>query len=237
MKLPAVRRKTNRRLGRLLDLLAERYGVPRYLPRFEPMEELVSCVLSQHTSDTNSFPAFVRLRSAYPDWEAMIEAGPERIEPLIRSAGLSNQKSKALVQCLRKIRQEMGEISLDHLAERTLEEGLSWLLSLPSVGPKTASIVLAFAFGKPAIPVDTHVRRVAIRLGLLTEGCTEKAAHEELLAMVPASDAFRFHVLFIQHGRLTCRARQPACGECVVGASCPSHPARKREGNRDSCGV
>ena len=93
-------------------------------------------------------------------------------------------------------------------------------MELPGVGPKTASIVLCFSFGRETIPVDTHVYRVAKRLGILPDGVDEKKSHDILLQLVPNDLAFRFHVALIQHGRTVCRAPTPLCPSCTVADLC-----------------
>jgi len=216
----------------LLDQLEVAYGRPRFISRFDPMEELVSCILSQHTTDAKSFPAFARLRETFPTWQDVVDAGPAGLVPVIRTAGLANQKSKSIVRCLVEIRERTGGYALEVLRGMPLREARAWLQELPGVGPKTASIVLCFSFGMGAIPVDTHVFRVAWRLGLIPEKMGENKAHDALLKLVPSELAFRFHTALIQHGRLTCRAPLPDCGECVVAAECPylrkGGPERRR---------
>lgn len=222
-------RRLRRLIPEMLDRLEEPYGRSRFISRFDPMEELVSCILSQSSSDASSFPAFTRLRAAFPDWGEMERAGPEGIVELIRKAGLANQKSKNIIACLRLIREKAGDYSLEFLREMSDEEAVKWLTTLPGVGLKTASIVLCFAFGRRAIPVDTHIYRVSQRLGLILPGSNETKAHGELLEVVPPGDAFRFHTLLIQHGRLTCRAPRPLCPACVLRDLCPKKGVPKSE--------
>ncbi len=190
------------------------------ISRFEPMEELVSCILSQHTTDASSFPAFTKLRETYPDWQDVVDAGPERLADVVRGAGLANQKSKNIIGTLRLIKERTGEYSLESLRALPTLEARAWLLSLPGVGPKTASIVLCFAMGREAIPVDTHVYRVSWRLGLIPEDVGENKAHDLLLKLVPPELAFRFHNTLIQHGRMVCRAPLPICEQCPVRDRC-----------------
>lgn len=224
---------TRTRVHELLERLEEAYGKPRMIPRFDPMEELISCILSQHTSDANSFPAFTRLRETYSTWQDVVDAGPERLADVIRKAGLANQKSKSIINCLRAIYEKSGSYSLDHLKEMTMREARAWLVELPGVGPKTASIVLCFSFGKGAIPVDTHVFRVSWRLGIIEEEIGEQKAHDALLAIVPEELAFRYHTALIQHGRMTCKAPLPECGSCIVNKMCwwlsTGGPEKRRE--------
>jgi endonuclease-3 len=190
------------------------------ISRFDPMEELVSCILSQHTTDASSFPAFTKLRETYPDWHDVVAGGPERLADVIRGAGLANQKSKNIIGTLNQIRERTGEYSIESLRPMSTLEARSWLMSLPGVGPKTASIVLCFAMGREAIPVDTHVYRVSWRLGLIPEDVGENKAHDLLLKAVPGDLAFRFHTALIQHGRMICRAPLPICELCPVTDRC-----------------
>jgi endonuclease-3 len=185
------------------------------------MDELVSCILSQHTSDANSFPAFDRLKLKYPTWQQVVDAGHERVADVVRSAGLANQKAKSIVAVLNEIKARNGDYDIANVGKMPMREARAWLETLPGVGPKTASIVLCFAFGMDAIPVDTHIFRVSARLGLLPERTNEARAHDQLLDIVPPEHAFRYHMLLIQHGRTLCKARRPRCESCPVLLLCP----------------
>jgi endonuclease III len=207
-------------LSDLLERLEEVYGRPREMPRFEPMEELVSCIMSQQTTDAKSFPAFTRLRERYPEWEQVVAAGPEEVAQVIWKAGLANQKARSIVKCLQTIKAETDEYSLDHLRPMETRAALAWLMKLPGVGPKTASLVLSLCFGKGTVAVDTHVFRVSWRLGIIPEKLGEAKAHGALLDIVPEELAFRYHATLIQHGRLTCKAPLPLCADCVVTDLC-----------------
>jgi endonuclease-3 len=184
------------------------------------MDELVSCILSQHSSDVNSFPAFTRLKEAFPDWDDVVLAGPEQLANVIRKAGLANQKAKNIVSCLRMVHEETGEYSLEFLRRVSTMDARRWLMSLPGVGPKTASIVLCFSMGRETVPVDTHIYRVCWRLGLFPQTLGEAKSHDFLINRVPKDLAFRFHVDLIQHGRVICQALMPACEVCPVSDSC-----------------
>ena len=212
---------TTDRIATVLDRLESRYGRPRFASRFDPMDELISCILSQHTADVNSFPAFDRLRATFPDWQCVVDAGPEKVAEVVRKAGLANQKSRSIINTLTEIKARNGAYTLDNLRAMPMLEARDWLTSLPGVGPKTASIVLCFAFGMSAIPVDTHIFRVSRRLRFVPEKADENKAHDILLGVVPEKDAFRYHMLLIQHGRQTCKAQRPLCGECDLLDLCP----------------
>ncbi len=220
MNRSSIEPGTHTEIRQVLGQLAAEYGAPRHRPRFDPMEELVSCILSQHSADANSFPAFTLLRETFPDWRAVVEAGPAKVADVIRGAGLANQKAKSIILSLNLIHAQCGAFSLDFLREMNTDDAIEWLEKLPGVGPKTAAIVLCFAFGRHANPVDTHVSRVGKRLGLIPEQMTDAQAHTFLRESVSEEDAFAFHTLLIQHGRITCQAKKPACGKCCLATSC-----------------
>jgi endonuclease-3 len=121
------------------------------------------------------------------------------------------------------VERETGGFDLSFLKGMELAEARAWLIRLPGVGMKTASCVLLFSLDMPAFPVDTHVLRVAGRLGLVGPKINADAAHLEMERMVRPEDTYRCHVLFIEHGRKTCRARNPLCGGCAIGRLCLSY--------------
>jgi endonuclease-3 len=192
------------------------------------MDELVSCIMSQHTTDANSFPAFTRLRETFPEWQDGVDAGPERVADVIRDAGLANSKSKNIVNSLNLIHASTGTYSLDSLRALSTADATRWLLELPGVGPKTAAIVLCFAMGRDTIPVDTHIYRVSWRIGLVPEGVGEAKAQAILESVVPPELSFRFHTAFIQHGRKICRAPTPRCEQCPLTAECAWFKSKRK---------
>jgi endonuclease-3 len=128
------------------------------------------------------------------------------------------------VKILQALSPEGGEPDLDALDALDDDGALSFLQGLPGVGPKTAACVLLFSLGRPAMPVDTHVHRVASRLGLLDSGVTAAAAHRVLTHMAgpEPADIYGAHVDLVRHGRRVCHARRPACGRCPLNDLCPS---------------
>lgn len=206
--------------SQILSRLESVYGVANGPRLSDPTEELVACILSQHTSDANSIPAFERLMAVYPDWQGVVSAGQRDLADVIRAAGLANSKAKYIQACLREILARTGDFSLRHLGAMPPRDARQWLESLPGVGPKTASIVLCFSFGLDVLPVDTHVFRVAWRLGLIERSIGESKAHDALAAYVPRGMAYRFHMALIQHGREVCKARSPQCQRCVIQNLC-----------------
>ena len=201
-------------------LLAERHGQPEWRPGVDPMDELVSCILSQSTTDSNRDRGFAALKGRWPDWQGVVDAPTEEVIATIRVAGLANQKGPRIQGLLRAIHEYRGAYNIDFLADLPLEEAAAWLTSLRGVGPKTAAIVLCFAFGRPALPVDTHVHRVSKRLGLIPEKMSADRAHPLMAALVPPEQHYSFHIQLILHGRELCHARRPACARCPLTASC-----------------
>lgn len=211
---------TKASIRRLVHDLEAVYGQPPFVIRFAPLDELVSCILSQHTTDATSFPTFHYLRSVAPTWEEVAAMSQEELANVIRRCGLPNQKARSILGCLAEIRRRHGSYTLEPLASMPMEEARQWLETLPGVGPKTAAIVLCFALGMPAIPVDTHVFRVAWRVGLIPKSAGEAKAHVLLQHSVPEDLAYRFHATLIVHGRTLCNARKPKCEECPVRRRC-----------------
>ena len=122
---------------------------------------------------------------------------------------------------------ERGGLNLDHLEQLPLAEARRWLLRLNGVGPKTAACVLLFGLGRPALPVDTHVHRVARRLGLIGDRVGAEAAHEALERQLGENRdrVYAFHLNLIAHGRAVCTARRPYCERCVLMDCCDYHAA------------
>jgi endonuclease-3 len=192
-------------------------------PHGHPIAELVLTVLSQSTNDRNRDVAYLRLRERLPRWEDVRDAPLAEVEDAIRPGGISRVKSQRIQEILRALPlDDLGEPSLDWLPEVPLEQARSFLTSLPGVGRKTAACVLLFAFGLREVPVDTHVSRVATRLGLLRAGAPFEELHDEMLALTPPGQELELHVNLLRHGRRTCHARRPACGRCALARMCPS---------------
>ncbi len=207
----------------ILKLLTREYGEWKWRQRQSPIAELVQTILSQNTSDSNSSRAYERLLASFGGWQDIADADVSQISRSIKIGGLEEVKARYIKQALEEIRRRHGGFDLEFLKELPLDEARDWLRQLPGVGMKTASCVLLFSLGMPALPVDTHVFRVAKRLGLVDAKASVEKAPRQLEASVPPRNIYRFHVLFIQHGRKVCKAQRPRCPECVLGGLCPSY--------------
>jgi endonuclease III len=189
-------------------------------PVLPVIDELVATVLSQHTSDINSERAFAQLKERFPSWEQVVAAPAAQVADAIRCGGIADQKARRIQQILAAISEREGRIDLGRLDDLDDVAARTYLESLPGVGPKTAACVLTFAMGRAAFPVDTHVHRVATRLGWLPAKTAADRAHQLLEPMVPAGIRYDLHLAMISHGRTVCRAQRPHCGACVLNDLC-----------------
>ena len=185
-----------------------------------PMDELVSCILSQSTTDANRDRGFALLKEAFPTWEDVANAPTPDVVDAIRPAGLANQKAPRIQRALQKIFAEHGDYNIDFLADIPIDEAKAWLMSIDGVGPKTAAIVMCFAFNRPAFPVDTHIHRVSKRIGFLSEKTSADEAHPIMEAIVPPQAYYAFHLHLIRLGREICTARRAHCEQCPLTAHC-----------------
>ncbi|MCK9566476.1 MAG: endonuclease III [Methanothrix sp.] len=207
------------RAATCISILEEQYGIPHPDER-DPVDLLIMTILSQNTSDTNSLRAFAILKSAFCTYEEILAAPVEAVADAIRAGGLADIKARRIKEALSRIKQDAGAITLIFLEDMEKDEAIAYLLSLPGVGSKTASVVLLFAFGMPFLPVDTHVYRVSRRLGLLAEDVRLEKAQPILERIVPADKYHSLHLNLITHGRLICRARGPKHDECSLHNWC-----------------
>ena len=206
----------------ILDKLSLKFGEVAWKPRLDPLPELVYTILSQNTSDKNSERAFKNLTSVFRNMESLVDADITIIEKCIKIGGLAAIKSARIQKVLQTIIHLRGNLDLSFLADIPLENAKDWLKKLPGIGPKSAAVILCFSFGRPAMPVDTHIYRVASRLGLIPNKASFQSAHDILENLVLRKEIFRFHVYLIQHGRKICKAQKPLCGSCILKNDCPS---------------
>ena len=214
-------------IEQILTLLIGEYGERDWRPHDSPLNVLVQTILSQNTSDTNSGRAFRSLKASFPRWEDVASADVNDIADAIRSGGLAEIKAGRIKQALGEIQRQRGRLELDFLNELPLDEAREWLKRLPGVGTKTANCVFLFSLRRPALPVDTHVYRVARRVGIIDVRATVEKAQRLLESVVPPEKVYPFHVLIIEHGRKVCKAPRPRCDYCVLSGLC--HYFRQRQ--------
>lgn len=175
-----------------------------------PWELIVATVLSAQTTDENVNRVMPELLHAYPEPADLAEAAPDHVEKIIFSTGFFRQKAKSIIGL-------SAAVTTDHEGE--IPPVMDELVELPGVGRKTASVVLAEAFGQPAIAVDTHVKRVSKRLDLTRHSDPEKV-EQDLKALVPQRHWNKLSMRLIQFGRDVCDARRPRCWECPLEDIC-----------------
>jgi len=209
------------RLRSIVRRLARAYGAAPEPRRLPPLDELVLTILSQNTNDTNRDRAYADLRKRFPAWDDVADAPVGAIAQAIKKGGLAPTKAPRIKKVLRSIRS--GGAPLDGRALRGQDDTALWeqLVNLPGVGPKTAACVLLFSLDRPFFPVDTHVHRVAIRLGLVPPRANAVVAQALLQREVPDELTYELHMQLIRHGRHVCVARRPLCSECVLRDICP----------------
>lgn len=175
-----------------------------------PFRILIGTILSQRTRDERTTLATERLFSRFKGPEELANADEKAVRELIRPVGFYNMKAKSVIKVAKQLVEEFGgEVPSD------VED----LMSLPSVGRKTANCVLVYGFDKPAIPVDTHVHRIANRLGLV-ETKTPEETEAKLVETVPKRYWLELNELFVRFGQTICKPIGPKCGECTLRGSC-----------------
>jgi len=194
----------------ILKGLAELY--PNAGPELQftnPYETLVATILAAQCTDARVNQVTPAVFRDFPDAKAMAQTTPEILFPYVKSCGFKSKAANIVNAC--KIIAE----KYDGAVPSTMEE----LTSLPGVGRKTANVVLAFSFGVPAIPVDTHVFRVANRLGL-SDALTVEETEKQLMALIPREDWSQAHHWMIYHGRRVCHSQKPDCEHCALKSWC-----------------
>lgn len=222
--VPALPNATSRRVRAILRRLQRHFGELEPPRAVDPLEELILTVLSQHTSDLNAERAFGELRRAYPTWDGVVAAPTPRLADAIRSGGLANTKAPRIQAILREVREREGAFDLSVLRTLADADARAYLTSLPGIGPKTAAVVLSFALGRDAIPVDTHVHRTSRRLGLVPPKSSAERADRLLHDLVPDGLRTPLHVGLIRLGREICKAPTPQCRRCPLKDLCPTAP-------------
>ena len=209
-RTPAGRaRRTHERLGERFPGTATELCA---LDHRNPYELVVATILSAQCTDERVNQVTPALFTRYPTPEDLAHADPAELEALIRPTGFYKNKARSLLGMAAEVTERFdGEVPT-RMAD---------LVTLPGVGRKTANVIRSVAFGLSGLPVDTHVGRLSRRLGLTTE--TDPVKVElELNRMVPAAERGMFSLRLILHGRATCVARRPRCGECILADFCPS---------------
>jgi len=192
------------------------YGAPKPERDLDPLDVLIRTILSQSTTNVNSDRAFDHLKQRFPTWETARRARVSSIEAEIKSGGLAKQKSVRIKELLNQIHKRRGSLDLSFLNTAPLEEAKRFLSSFKGIGPKTVACTLLFAFHRPVFPLDTHIFRIARRLGLIPEKCSDEEAHRLMGEMIPPKRYYEVHINLIRHGRKICRPSDPLCEQCCL---------------------
>ena len=214
------RRRLRQRTADMARALEGELGLPRRRTAGDPLDVLIETVLSQSTSDVNRDLAYGRLRRRFPTWREVIEASREEVADAIRPAGLHRQKSERIQEILRWVNSTYGELSLRSLCGMPAGEAFEALTKLKGIGVKTAAVVLMIACGRDLFPVDTHVHRIARRLGLVPESANAVKTFRLMAPLVPEGKAYSLHMNLLELGRTVCTARRPRCAECCLYGLC-----------------
>jgi len=220
--------------------LCAEYGCPiAYFHDLDPLSELVSSLLSHRTKNRDSGRAFRQLRAAFPTWAAVRDAPVAEVQAAISPATWPELKAPRIQAILAEVARRLdgtpgaalGDDALDFLGDLPVRDARDWLESITGVGPKTSAAVLSFSrLRLPALPVDSHHHRVAVRLGLIPASVDVGPAHARLEAQLPsdwdAQQVYDNHEVLMLHGQRVCHWRDPECGRCVVLDLCPTGRAR-----------
>ncbi|MFQ5909350.1 MAG: endonuclease III domain-containing protein [Thermoplasmata archaeon] len=226
--------QSGRRMDEIMGHLSRRYQVGAFPGKGkgttisrrmrDPYRVLISTILSHRTQDENTNRAATNLFGVYPSPESLAEADVREVERLIKPAGFYRVKA-------RNIKRVASLLVEEHQGE--VPDNLDSLLRLPAVGRKTANCVLVYAFGKPAIPVDTHVHRISNRLGIVHTK-NPRQTEEALSKIVPERHWIRLNELFVRFGQDVCRPIAPFCHDCDLADLCDVYPlATARRKNVD----
>lgn len=215
----------------VLALLRPEYGEPNW-PILDPLSMLIEIMLSHRTADPQTWAAFLELRRRFPDWQDVIDAPTAEVDDAIGRATFHEQKAPRIQKVLSRIKEEHGSFDLDFLNTMPLTEADAWLQSLGGVGPKTSACVLLFSCKRPILPVDTHLHRVSIRLGLIGPKVSADDAHAILLNLLPdpanERDVLAFHRDMLLHGQRICVWDRPKCEKCVLREWCDYYATNKQ---------
>ncbi len=205
---------------RVTRKLRDTYRTPDLGNYREPVDELFFILLSLRTTGPSYERVFARFKKWAGNWDKLRGSAVERIARVIARAGLGTQKARHVAGIVKRLHAEFGRVTLDPLRRRSDADVEGFLTSLPGVGVKAAKCVMLYSLDREVLPVDSHVARVAERIGLVDPSASGTRTHEVLEKIVPREIRLDFHVNAVAHGRAVCRAREPKCGECAVRRLC-----------------
>lgn len=215
--------------------LDEAYARPELGNHLDPVDELVYILLSTMTTEANYQRTYTELRAALPTWADVVAAPASQVEGAIASGGLAPTKARLIQALLARILRDWGRFDLSFMHSWAVADLRRYLTTLPGIGYKAATCVIAYSFGRDVCPVDTHTYRVATRLAVVPAGTPElgRRAHITMELALPPGERLGFHVNAIAHGRTRCSLERPACAGCPVADHCVA-PELGRYSRRDA---
>ena len=203
----------------VLDGLKEYHGTTMlgHFGQDDPWQSLIATILSARSRDETTEVVARELFAVYPDCASLAKAPVRAVEKLVKRTGFYKTKARRIINVSKLVMERHGGIVPDNMEE---------LLALPGVGRKTASCVLVYAFGKPAIPVDTHVHRISNRLGW-TRTKTPEKTEMALRKWIPSEDWLDVNDLLVFHGKNVCKPIRPLCSICSIAPYCAKIIKRK----------
>ncbi len=204
---------------RVCEKLLEGYGKPRLGNPKNSIDNIVFIIISNKTTPEMARATYNRIKVMYPRWDMMGESDHLKLQLLLKPAGLSNIKSLQISETLIKIQNDFGECCLSGITNKPDSDIEDYLVSLPGVSKKVAKCVMMYTLGAKVLPVDTHVHRIAKRLGW-TKRKRADQCHDELEALIAPKYRYSFHVDCVMHGRHICRSTNPVCYECIIKKYC-----------------
>ena len=198
------------------------FGRPQWEGPEDPLESMIWTILSQNTNDANSERAYRSLRKSFPRLVMLLDVPPKKIAAAIRIGGLANQKARNIKGLLKWVKKTHGRLNLDSMCDMTPAEAVETFTQHRGIGLKTVYVTLMFACGKDVFPVDTHIYRIARRLGLTPEKASRDKVTALMQPIVPKGEALPLHLNLIRFGREVCHARRPRCCDCPLVDLCIS---------------
>jgi endonuclease-3 len=185
------------------------------------LDTLVEAMLSQNTNMVNAQRGYRMLRRRFKSWTAVMKAEVGEVQREIAICGLARMRARRLQALLRTIKERRGGLSIDFLADESVEEAMEFLLGFFGIGPKTAAFTLLFGLGHSVLPVDNGVLRVVRRLRLVRAKAKDQEAERVLSPLIARGRHYAMHVLLFRHAKERCRVKNPKCGECRLLKVCP----------------
>lgn len=223
-----IGKETRVPVGKVVTRLQRQYGLPRHGNKDDPLDELVFIILSTRTQETIFRDTYERLKEAFPTWDGLTSAKRHQVAAIIGKAGLGAVKAAQITGIVDRLRKDFGSVTLDPVAALSTRDAEAYLTTLPGVSKKVAKCVLMYSLDRQVLPVDTHVHRVAARLGMHVKKRPDTSQDLIEPAVAPAL-RYAFHVDAVAHGRAICRPARPLCESCCIAQYCQYYQSRVRK--------